>query len=503
MTVNNSQNNIAQDGGKDSTASQSPGNSGVDMVRKAEQLARAVQFAQNAQTESDSFEDMGLLLVNDIRALIPFDRAFLVTFIGGETKLFSATGQTQVNPKAQLSERLIDMATDLKDLKRTLMISPKGQKVSLSVEGLEDKATEGISDYCAFSQCQHLVILPLKRGRDTIGVIVMEFMEDDPPDSVKVMALGTVGPFLALAFTEKWLAEACPNVAKKLNIQDADRARKSRFYKITLPILMICAILIIAILFLPKFTFHVGGEAEIVPTVRRVAFVQKTGIIKAVNVKEGAIVEKGRVLAILDPKELEFEIKRASRELEILTREMTLLGRSAGEDRSKIAESQLVRLKRENKLKELEFLKSRRKYLKVIAPVTGEVVTKDVEALTGKSFKAGEAFCEIAEKGRISAEVKVPEQRIGYVSNDMPIYVYLNTDPTNPIELKVEEIFPKAQVTSRLGAVFPVRSRISDPDAFLRVGMKGVGKIAVGERTLWFILTQRLITKWNQLTLHF
>jgi multidrug efflux pump subunit AcrA (membrane-fusion protein) len=489
--------------GEDPQVKLNPQQPKAEMLKKAEQLAKSVQFAQNAQRATDSFEDMGLLLTNDIRTLAPFDRAFLITFIAGETKLFSATAQTEPGAKAKLTQTLVMACEALKGLERILIISPRGGRIKTPVQGLADDTVGRINDYCEISSCQHIVFVPLRRGDATIGLIVMEFMEDSPPDSDKIMALGTVGPFLAGSLAERWLAESCPKQAEKLNAQQAHQPGKTRFYRFTLPLVAGLVALFLFLMLVPRLDFTVGGETELVPTHRSVAFVRRDGIIDTVHVKEGDAVEEGQVIATLDPKELDFEIKKAKRELEILTREMELLRNSAGDDRSKFAESQIVQLRRENKFRELEFLKSRRKYLEILSPVTGEIVTKDVESLTGKSLQAGEPFCEIAEKGRISAQVRVPEERIGYVAEGMPLFLYLNTDPTNAIELSVEKIAPRSEVKPRLGNVFAVRSRILNPSPDLRVGMKGTGKIVVGEKTAWFIISRRLLTRWNQLKLHF
>jgi RND family efflux transporter MFP subunit len=476
---------------------------GPEALKRAEQLARAVQFAQRAQNETDSFEDMAMLLTNDARALTPFDRAFLITYIGGTPSLFSATGQTEPQTKSKLAEKIVETVDYLRNLEKILIISSRGKPVQIQAPGLEAEALDKINAYCEFSDCRHLALVPLRRVNSTIGLIVLEFLEDQPPDTGRIMALGAVAPFLAVSLTEKWLAQACPKAADNLYIPAATTRRNALLRSRKLPYALAAVAILLGLLFLAPVSFHVGGEVELIPTHRRVAFIKNGGLIEKVAVREGQTVKQGQILATLDPRDLEFEINKAKRELEILTREMELLRHSAGDDNSKFAESQLVQLRRANKLRELEFLESKRKYLQITAPVTGAIVTKNVESLTGKSFKAGEPFCEIAEKGRISAQVSVPEERIGYVTKGLPMFVRLNTAPTNVIELKVEEIAPRSEATRRWGNVFTVRSRISDPPGDLRVGMKGVGKIDVGERTPWFIIKQRLLAKWNQLTLYF
>ena len=178
---------------------------------------------------------------------------------------------------------------------------------------------------------------------------------------------------------------------------------------------------------------------------------------------------------------------------------MVLLRNSAQEDPAKIAESELVEMKRANKLKELQYLESRRELLQIRAPVAGICITKDVDSLSGKSFKAGEAFCEIAVPTDLYCDVFVPEDRITYVQKGQRLTVYLNSDPARGFGSKVEHIAPDAEVHQRLGNVYRVRAPFPGQAANIRVGMKGIGKIAVAKMPLRQIIKLRVLTRWNRL----
>ncbi len=207
------------------------------------------------------------------------------------------------------------------------------------------------------------------------------------------------------------------------------------------------------------------------------AFVKIDGLVDQIFVREDSPVEKGQVLAVLDNKDLDHEIKTAERKFDVLTNEMILLRRESGQDPAKLAESKVVELKRKSAWEELEYLKWKTRFLEVRSPVSGVVVTKEVDALVGKKFRAGEPFCEIAAPGELWVTVYVPEDRISPVKKGQAAAVYLNNETGKAYHLKVEEIAPVAQAMPRLGNVYRARASFVETPKDLRVGMKGIGKI--------------------------
>jgi multidrug resistance efflux pump len=168
-----------------------------------------------------------------------------------------------------------------------------------------------------------------------------------------------------------------------------------------------------------------------------------------------------------------------------------------------LAKVKLAELKREGVSAELEFLRWQGQFLVITAPVSGVIVTKDVETLVGKKLEAGEPFCEIAEPGLLQTEISVPEDRIMRVKPGREAQVYLNNAPGRGYKLKVDEISPRSEVEPRLGNVYKVTADFVDSPGPIRVGMKGIAGIDTGSTNLWTILTLRLSVRMNQLSLYF
>ncbi len=140
-----------------------------------------------------------------------------------------------------------------------------------------------------------------------------------------------------------------------------------------------------------------------------------------------------------------------TKQVAILTSERNLLRTAATEDPTKLAESELVDLKRKAAWEEFRFLKWQQQFLEIKAPVIGMEFTKDVESLSGKKFKAGEPFCELNVTNDLSAEVFVPDDKITHVKAGQTLVVYLSGQPTKGYHLKVAEIAPTSRGNSSFG----------------------------------------------------
>ena len=474
----------------------------ADLVEQAQALARGMMFARRVHADAEDLSDVYLFLTNDIRALVEFDRAFLIVYLGGRPKCVAAHGQPSVEKKSKLVRQVNELGGKLKGLQQTLVLSEKQDVTKLEVKGLDSRAKESLKSYLTASRCSCLAAVPLQHERSNIALLVLEFFGDRVPDKLSITSLANFAPFLAAVLAEKWILNKKPSVARLIDPERKSRSRGLRLAKYA-GLSALLVVLLIYVLFFIPVPFTVGGEAEIVPKEKHVAFCNIDGIVEKVHVAEGAHVEKGQVLATLDPTDLDFKIGSIRRELEILSQEIQILKASVEEDPSKLAESELVELKKQNKQRELEYLQSKRGFLEIKAPVAGLVLTKEVQTLTGKSFKAGEPFCEIAFPGELCADVWVREDRIGYVTVGQTASVYLNNNPGKAYGLSIEGIAPRAEASQRLGNVYRVRCPFPDAPAFVKAGMKGVGKLDCGNTSIWFVIEQRLAVQCNKLVLCF
>jgi len=345
--------------------------------------------------------------------------------------------------------------------------------------------------------------LPLVHDGRAIAHLMMEFAGQEPPNQAQVVALLHIAPVLGSILVERWLLSRRPHLASLVAPQADQRRTIDKVVSSPWRMAAVAVPVLVLVLLVVPVNYTVGGQAEIVPWERRVAFCGVEGLIEKVTAFEGAHVARGQSLAEIDPTELDFKVESARREQEILRQQAGLLGIESDKTPAKLAEAKILELKMQKTVNDLKFLEWQRQFLQVRAPVEGIVVTKDVESLAGKKLRAGEQFCELAVPGELAAEVFVPEDKVAPVKNGQDLNLYLNKDPFKGYRLTVDQVSPVAEASTKLGNVCRVRARFVDAPVSIKVGMKGIGKIETGSRTLWSLLAQRLGERWNSFALHF
>jgi Barrel-sandwich domain of CusB or HlyD membrane-fusion len=468
---------------------------------KQKALALGLEFCKRAQ-EAESLDELFFMLTNDLRILVEFDRALLITHVGGESNFVAATQQPVLQKKFKFYKVVNDLAIHMKGVEKGVWLSADAPAENLSEEELPPEVRDRLLSYMKLAESSFLLCSPLKHNKTVLGHIILEFGPNNQPNQIEVLTILSIAPFFATALSEKWLMQAKPGLWKLVS-PDSNAGRSTLRRAKILSLLAVLAVIGIYVFFLLPMDLTVGGECEVVPKKKRMAFVKIDGLVESISVKEGSQVEKGQVIALLDRTDLDHDIKTAARRLEILTKEMGLLRRESGTDPSKLAESKLVRLKRAGAAEELTYLKWKSQFLEVKAPVTGIVISKDVDTFAGKKFKAGEPFCQIAVPGDLWITVYAPEDKISLVRKGQPLDVYLNSEPSKGYPLSVTEIVPAAEVLPRLGNVFNVRAPFVDAPAYVKIGMKGIGRIETQETNLAHIIARRFRTRWNQFSIYF
>lgn len=468
----------------------------VDPCQRA--VALGLEFVKRC-LQTNSIDDLHFLLTNDLRALMPFDRSFLMTHTRAESVLAAIGGLSKVEKTSKYTEAINEIAGQLKTLDGGILISGQG---NLLDEEIPNDMKQALEEYPKASGSSFVLFVPLTHRNLILGHLVVEFLDPNPPDQLGILTTLNVAPFVAAALFEKLLFEKKPGLMELIAPAAAAGSFAKRYSpakKIGLLVLLILLVLA----FVAPFPFTIGGEAEIAPTDRNLAFCKIERLIDKVMVLEGSRVEKNQVVATLDSRELDYKIRLQEKQVNILSSEMTILRSSANEDPSKQAESALVELKRKAAWEELQFLIWQTQFLKIKTPVSGITITKKVDSLVGKKLQAGEPFCEIASPSQLFAEAFVPEDRITQPKQGQTLDFYMFGNPRKSYPLIVKEIAPSAEVVPRLGSVYRIKAPLVDVPPDEMVGMKGVGKITVKDSTLAAIAYDRILSRLQKLSLHF
>ena len=123
--------------------------------------------------------------------------------------------------------------------------------------------------------------------------------------------------------------------------------------------------------------------------------------------------------------------------------------------------------------------------LVVRAPFSGTIVTRTAEP--GEIAMAGTPIVTLVDLGSVYLRGYVPEGRIGAVKAGQPGRVYLDSDPTKPVEAVVSRIDPQATFTpentyfrdDRVKQVVGVKLQLKGAIGFAKPGMPADGEILV------------------------
>ena len=254
------------------------------------------------------------------------------------------------------------------------------------------------------------------------------------------------------------------------------------------------SVLVIAVLVLVHLDYRVTAKTVIEGEMQRVAAAPFEGFIGASFVRAGDTVTKGQTLAQLDDRDLKIEQVRWASERDqydnrlreaMATHDMTAVQVTGAQLRQ--AQAQLA----------LVTEKIARAHL--TAPYDGIVVSGDLSQQIGSPVEAGKKLFEIAPLQSYRVILQVDEREISHVAVGQSGKIVISGLAGEAMPLTVVKVTPVA--TAQDGKnFFRVEASLNHMPQRLRPGMEGVGKIEVGSRRLWWILTHTF-TDWLTLSL--
>jgi HlyD family secretion protein len=130
-----------------------------------------------------------------------------------------------------------------------------------------------------------------------------------------------------------------------------------------------------------------------------------------------------------------------------------------------------------------------RRDLIVTAPFDGTVMTRAAEP--GEVVQAGTAIVTLLDLSKVYLRGFIPEGQIGKVKIGQPARIYLDSNPSQPVDAYVERIDPQATFTpentyfrdDRVKQVVGVKLRLKSAIGFAKPGMPADGEILVEGNT--------------------
>jgi multidrug efflux pump subunit AcrA (membrane-fusion protein) len=186
-----------------------------------------------------------------------------------------------------------------------------------------------------------------------------------------------------------------------------------------------------------------------------------SGPLTKFPVEVGDEVKRGRLLARIDPRDFEVNLKNAQGQLE--------KSRAA----VKLAQSDYDRVKRIAQVKSLQAevaaAKDALSYTYLKAPFDGTIVQTFVENY--EDVRAKQQIVRLVDTSKVEFIVNIPENLISYAPSITKVYVRFDTYPDKDIAAVIKEIGKEASRTTR---TYPVTLIMDQPEGFkVLPGMAG------------------------------
>lgn len=240
-----------------------------------------------------------------------------------------------------------------------------------------------------------------------------------------------------------------------------------------------------------------------VPADQQVVYVPYDAVVKQILVKREAVVKRGDLLVALNSPPLEYAIKSSELEKELLEQELTILSvERAG--RPFLPEKQ-AKLSATDE--ELQGLQARRKNLKLVAELDGQVIAWDETAIVGQSVARDRQLGKIANPQAVDVISFVPEDLVKALregesvqfrtANTLDIFQgnIVQISPGRDFFLDYPQlaslfagdlpVVPDEEGNLRLlASYYPIRIRLQTGDASLPFGTLGYTRIITPPQSL-------------------
>lgn len=213
--------------------------------------------------------------------------------------------------------------------------------------------------------------------------------------------------------------------------------------------------------------YRVACQARVDTISQRLISAPFEASLLATNVRPGDSVQEGDVLVELDGRPLRLERESLLAELQQASKEHDVALATR-----RIADAQQSKLKCVQFERKLELIDDRLNRLEVVSPISGVVVSGDLERYVGSSLQLGQTLMEVAPLDSMVIEVEVPEHEIGFVRDDSDARVRVAAIGGRSIRMRLDELFPAAEIRDDKN-VFIGQIKVDNRDLQLKPGMRG------------------------------
>ncbi len=439
---------------------------------KAERKANVLDALLNISREITSTLDLDHVLttvVHQASTVMTFDRCAIGLFDHDRFLLGAVSGEKEA-PKTREMMQLRDILE---------WVSGREEAVSLDQyeDGWHTKPEEARERAAAYLEAQNysgFYAVPLRDDQGAIGAIALlhsdaEFLDESERETVSILANQT-----AVAIRNAQLYQQVPLAGFLKPIAERKQKLLSAMPKARWMKWAWRAAIVAGLLIVIPVPMRIGTNASVVPGERRMVTAEAGGIAERVLIHEGSVVQAGELLAVLDSSADQLKLAQARSSLAIAQRTLA----DAEFQRDPAAAGQ-ARIQVHLYQAETQLEQKRVDEARLIAPISGVVVTPRVEQKVGTMIAPGEMFCELVDEAHMAVTMNVHETDLPMLRPGSPVRIKLNSLPTKTLRGTLDRIGAMAQPEDG-EQYFVVRADFDNPGLSARDGMVGRAKILAG-----------------------
>ncbi len=332
-----------------------------------------------------------------------------------------------------------------------------------------------------------IATFPLQ-GKETFGAITLERSNTIPFDKDTVdwceSVLSAIAPVLELKrFEERSILSKLKDSIRKTG----QNLLGPKYLKLKIAAAVAAAVLLITNI-IPG-NHIVSAPAVIEGAQAQIIAAPIAGFVKSSEVRAGDKVTKDQVIATLDDRSLQLEIKKWQGE-------ENKVKKAYQEALAKKARTELSILRARSEQIEAEFALARERLgrTELKAPFDGYITSGDLSQSLGAPVEVGDVLFEVAPSEEYKVIVKVDERDMAGVDENKIGKVVIAATPGEPIPFSVDQVVPMA-ISGEGNSYFRVEAKFDEATPELRPGMEGVARIEMGQRKLFWIWTHKLVDK--------
>lgn len=441
----------------------------------AERLRRVFDLF-SASLEHHGFVPSSTATITELATMLDCDRVAIAVLDGRRPRVKALSHTVNFEKKSELTRAIEEAMEEAVD-QRTPILWPAPTEGDGHVRRAHDRLAQTQGS-------KGVLTVPLIRLGETVGALCLERNRPfEPADLELVEGLAALlGPLTEI----QRAAERGP-IARTW---EAMKALWTRFFGPGHAAWKLAGLLVAATVLFFSFatgTYRVAANTKIEGAVQRAIAAPYEGYIREAFVRPGDVVEKGKVLARLDDRDLQLErLKAASRREQLVKQHREAL---ANHDRAQI---RVIGSQIDQAEAELQIAQEKLARTELKAPFDGVIVNGDLSQQLGAPVQRGQVLFEVAPLENYRVVLKADERDIRDLTVGQRGELVLTSMPSDKLPIRVARITPVS--TAEEGHnYFRVEAQFEGAVERLRPGMEGVGKVQVGDRKLIWIWTRYLL----------